>query len=66
MGLNIIIRDKRSEKERTIQERGVAMLKHFYARECRGNYREDWCKVTKAEAKKAWEHDAGGDIDPAL
>jgi hypothetical protein len=66
MGLNIIIRDKRSQKERTIQERGRAMLKHFYSRECRGEYREDWCKLSKAEAKRAWENDAKGDIDPAL
>jgi hypothetical protein len=66
MSLNIIIRDKRSEKERTIEERGKGMMEHFYKRECRGEYREDWCKVTKAEAKKAWEHDARGDIDPAL
>jgi hypothetical protein len=66
MGLNIIIRDKRSQKERTIQERGQAALKHFYGRECRGNFREDWCKVSKAEALRAWSDDAKGDIDPAL
>ena len=64
--MNIIVRDKRTEKERTIQERGRDMLKHFYRRECRGEYREDWCKVSKGEVKRAWEHDAKGDIDPAL
>jgi hypothetical protein len=61
--VNIIVRDKRSAKERTIQERGREILRHFYKRECEG---ERFWKVPKAEVKRAWEHDAKGDIDPAL
>jgi hypothetical protein len=65
MGLNIIVRDKRSAKERTIQQRARAMLRHFYERECNPKPL-DWCKVTKKDVAQAWEHDAKGDIDPEL
>jgi hypothetical protein len=65
MGLNIIIRDKRSKKERTYEERGKAMLRHFYERECR-NELGDFQKVTKGDVLEAWSDDAKGDIDPEL
>jgi hypothetical protein len=64
MALNIIIRDKRTEQRRVIQERAVAVLKHYYGREGKG--KEEFLKVSKAEVKRAWEHDAVGDIDPAI
>ena len=63
MALNIIVRDKRSVKERTIQERGKAMLRHFYGRGCNPKPL-DWVKVTKADVAQAWVDDAKGDIDP--
>ena len=66
MPLNIIVRDRRSEQSKVIQQRGKDMLKHFYGRELSGEHRADWCKVTKGEAKKAWADDAKGDIDPAI
>ena len=65
MGLNIIIRDKRSLKERTYHERGRAMLRHFYERECNPKP-DDWVKVTKKDVAQAWSDDARGDIDPEL
>jgi hypothetical protein len=67
MGLNIIIRDRRSDQKKVIQQRGVDMLKHFHERELQGEYREDWCKfASKEEIKRAWADDAKGDIDPAI
>lgn len=63
--LNIIVRDRRSLKARTIQERGKAMLRHFYERECDPKP-TDWLKVSKKDVTEAWADDAKGDIDPRL
>jgi len=66
MPINIIVRDRRSEQKRVIQQRGKDMLKHFYLRE-RGADREEFAKFTsKEEVKRAWADDAKGDIDPAI
>ena len=66
MSLNIIVRDKRTEKERTIQERARAVLAHSYKRECDGDQFNLPGIPTKQEFLKAWSDDAHGDIDPAL
>ena len=67
MSLNIIVRNRRTQKERTIQERGRAVLASYYRTEC--EHPEKFGlpgKPTKAEIKKAWSDDAKGDIDPSL
>ena len=65
--LNIIVRSKRTERERTIQERGRAILRNYYRTECESPEKFGLPdKPTKAEIKKAWERDARGDIDPTL
>ena len=65
MGLNIIVREKRSDREKVIQERGKVMLRHFYQRECE-NKEGDFTKITKRDVTRAWSDDARGDIDPAI
>jgi hypothetical protein len=66
MALNIIIKNKRTEREKVIEQRGKDMMRHFYGRELEGENRADWCKVSKTEARRAWADDAKGDIDPAI
>lgn len=67
MPLNIIIRSKRTHKERVIEQRGKDILANYYRTECESPEKFGLPgKPTKTQIKKAWADDARGDLNPNL